>query len=287
MAAAPTGVVRIDPATNLAKTIPFGLTPNTSPLESRAIVAGAGFVWVRDSFNGQINKIDPRGLSIVGRLGLTGYPASLAADRNTVWAGFSTIDPQTNRITYRPARGTRCCLDIGLGDGWLWALPNAGVEQVFPFTGRVRKTFDINGSALAIGDGNVWVLSRIQSAVTPISEGSAQVGQPIALGGDPIAIALGDGALWIADRAGTVDRIPINGSGGVESVPVGGDPVDIAFGAGGVWVTNCGNRTVDRIDPLTRTVQKTIHLPDYPTRLAIGEGAVWVVLDAKPLGGCP
>jgi hypothetical protein len=245
-------------------------------------------VWVQDGVNGQIFKIDPRTGTKVGSLGLTNYPASLAARGNTVWAGLSMIDARTNLITYRNASGAGCCVAIVLDRGSLWALGGSSVRQVEPFTGHLRRTFDISGgSALAVGQGNVWVLDRIQGRVIPISSASGRVGQSIALPGDPSAVAVGGGALWIADREGTVDRIPIGGTGGVESVRLGGDPVDVAFGAGAVWVADCKRGTVDRIDPLTARVQKTIHLGGSPTDLAIGQGGVWALIAPIPADGCP
>jgi streptogramin lyase len=283
VAAAPTGVVRIDPATNGMKLVSLALHPNPAPLGSTAVIAGAGFVWIRDSFNGQIYKIDPRRLSVVGTLGLTGYPASLTADQRTVWAGLSTIDPATNHITYRQTTGT-CCLDVLIARGSLWAQTADSIEQLAPYTERLHRTFDIASSALTSGGGKIWALNRIQSEVTPIDDVTGRVGEAIALPGDPIAVAVGDGALWVADHSGAVERIPINGSGGVQSVRVGGVPEDIAFGAGAVWVTNCGTRSVDRIDPATVRLERAIRLPDYPTHVSVGEGAVWVLL-VPPLHG--
>jgi YVTN family beta-propeller protein len=63
----------------------------------------------------------------------------------------------------------------------------------------------------------------------------------------------------------------------VADVPVGGRPVAIAVGAGAVWVANADDQTIVRIDPKSRTVVKTIGgLGSNVSDVAVGFGAVWV-----------
>jgi DNA-binding SARP family transcriptional activator len=65
--------------------------------------------------------------------------------------------------------------------------------------------------------------------------------------------------------------------GVVGDVPVGGRPVAIATGVGAVWVVNADDQTVVRIDPKTRKVVKTIGgLGTNVSDLAVGFGSVWV-----------
>jgi YVTN family beta-propeller protein len=56
--------------------------------------------------------------------------------------------------------------------------------------------------------------------------------------------------------------------------------VDVAVGEGGVWVANSLDRTVNRIDPETGEVTTTIEIGNEPQRVAAGEGAVWVTVQA-------
>ena len=63
----------------------------------------------------------------------------------------------------------------------------------------------------------------------------------------------------------------------VGDVPIGGRPVAIATGAGAVWVVNADDQTVARIDPKTRKVVKTIGgLGTNVSDLVVGFGSVWV-----------
>jgi YVTN family beta-propeller protein len=56
---------------------------------------------------------------------------------------------------------------------------------------------------------------------------------------------------------------------------VGGRPAAIAVGEGAVWVANYDERTLARIDPPTRDVQRT-SLELTPTGVAVATGSVWV-----------
>lgn len=62
----------------------------------------------------------------------------------------------------------------------------------------------------------------------------------------------------------------------VAQVPVGGRPVAIATGLGAVWVADRDDATVLRIDARTRRVTRTIGLGIEVSDLAVGEDSVWV-----------
>jgi YVTN family beta-propeller protein len=63
----------------------------------------------------------------------------------------------------------------------------------------------------------------------------------------------------------------------VSQVPVGIGPGPVAAGDGGVWVGNVEDRTLTRVDPVERSVVRTIALDDKtPTGIAVGSSTVWV-----------
>jgi YVTN family beta-propeller protein len=57
---------------------------------------------------------------------------------------------------------------------------------------------------------------------------------------------------------------------------VGVRPSPIAVGAGAVWVGNLDDRTLARVDPATRAIERVVPLGRTPTGIAVGSGAVWV-----------
>ena len=59
-------------------------------------------------------------------------------------------------------------------------------------------------------------------------------------------------------------------------VSLGTSPSRLAAGDGAVWVANTNVGTVSRIDLRTRAVVETIQVGDSPSGVAVGPGAVWV-----------
>ncbi len=66
----------------------------------------------------------------------------------------------------------------------------------------------------------------------------------------------------------------------VDEIPVGIAPGPIAVGDGAVWVANVEDQTVTRIDAQGRQVVRTIALPEAPSDVTVGADSVWVALGA-------
>jgi DNA-binding beta-propeller fold protein YncE/tRNA A-37 threonylcarbamoyl transferase component Bud32 len=106
---------------------------------------------------------------------------------------------------------------------------------------------------------------------------------PLKVGAAPGALAVGGGALWVANAAdGTVSRIgPASRKVTGAPIRVGPAPAALAVGAGAVWVANSDDDTVSRIDPASGTVVgRPIDVGAQPLGVATGRGAVWVVNSA-------
>jgi hyaluronoglucosaminidase len=142
------------------------------------------------------------------------------------------------------------------------------------------------------------------------------VGSPLKVGADPVAVAVGAGAIWVIDAARqTLVKIdphtravvgkPRRVSGGPFAVAVGAGAVWVAAGdgavraydprtvrptgptatvpganglavGGGVWVSSRRAATVTRIDPRTRHADPPIRVGRGPADVAVGLGSVWV-----------
>ncbi|MEA2313059.1 MAG: hypothetical protein QOE28_3027, partial [Solirubrobacteraceae bacterium] len=60
------------------------------------------------------------------------------------------------------------------------------------------------------------------------------------------------------------------------AVRVGADPVAVAVGDGAVWVADGGDQTVTRVDPRRRAVTGTFGTGRTPTAIAVDPRAVWI-----------
>src|SRR5947199_52239 len=82
-------------------------------------------------------------------------------------------------------------------------------------------------------------------------------GSPIEVAGQPDAVAVGFGSIWVADTTdNSVLRLDPRQSPTPVQIPVGAHPSDVAVGGGWVWVTNERGDSVSRVDPSTNRVDK-------------------------------
>ena len=69
------------------------------------------------------------------------------------------------------------------------------------------------------------------------------------MGTAPTAIAVADGALWVADaHEDVVRRVDLRTRRTIATIPVGRAPYGIVAAFGSIWVTNADDGTVSRID---------------------------------------
>jgi peptide/nickel transport system substrate-binding protein len=131
--------------------------------------------------------------------------------------------------------------------------------------------------------GRVWAVSPSTGMVVSLAPGSGQIlDQVTGVGVDPVAIADGDGAIWVANRdGGTVAKIAPRSPGQAQLadvVTIERGPISIASAPGGVWVANGAARTLTRIDPSGDEIDKTIALANPPQALAATDQGLYVAV---------
>ena len=220
------------------------------------LAVGFGAVWVAHGLLGTVSRVAPQ------------------------YTGVETIRPPIRRLGGGGARGS-----IATCAGSVWvAFGDSSVSRIDPASRRVVATLYAGNtpSAVAYGNGSVWVTNAADSNVTrinPLTNGRA-FGPDLTVGLSPAGVAVGGGAVWVTDTAGnSVSRIEPT-SEAVTSLPVGRAPAGIAYGAGSVWVANSGDGTVSRIDPATSKVVATIRVGNSPRGIAVGAGKIWVTVQA-------
>lgn len=159
-------------------------------------------------------------------------------------------------------------------------------------------------SAVAAGEGSVWVLNADDRTVSRIDPTTGRVAPPKALTeGTPAAIAVGEGSLWVVSgiqRMSSQVRMAVSSAEVLKLDPVtavefprsrvrlsqpaeraftGPSNIRVAAGAGRVWVVN-PSRTVSVIDPVHNSVIGTATDVDAGA-IALDSRGAWVV-DAGP-----
>ena len=136
-------------------------------------------------------------------------------------------------------------------------------------------------SAVAIGEGAVWVANVDDDSVSRIDLQTHVSVQTIQVGKGPAGIAVGGGFVWVANGlGGTVSKIDPNTNTAVQTIPVGNGPSGVAFGEGAVWVANSTDRSVMRIEPGSGRVRREIQAGAGADGIAVEDGAVWVTSES-------
>jgi DNA-binding SARP family transcriptional activator/ABC-type branched-subunit amino acid transport system substrate-binding protein/DNA-binding beta-propeller fold protein YncE len=156
--------------------------------------------------------------------------------------------------------------------------------------------------ALALRSGGEAGAEPSGGAVAVIDPRTGELRHRIDVGSTPSAVAVGEGAVWVVDADDrTVSRIDPD-SHDVSTFGTGSTPTDIAVGEGSVWVGDGEELAsaqfvgpvatgLTRLDPSTRAVRARVGLPAeggaianlVEDHLAVAAGGVWAVTPESAL----
>jgi YVTN family beta-propeller protein len=268
-----------------------------------AVVVAEGSVWVANSGDSTVSRIDPVTNRVTATIGVGGHPTRLTADLGAVWVanphGLQRIDPATNRVVQTLP------LPIGLGDvvldtdGCLWVSLNDGtVRRLNPFDGRELASVSVASrgvSVLASGSKDrLWALNGdVLVAINPQDAGVTErlVDEKWNGHWDPqvAGLVLVERHMWVADSDGEVSRLPLDPPPKNEiKKEIRGQlvsregPAAIAAGPTGVFLASRSTQTVTRFDLSTGQARARIRLPEV-SDVAVGADAVWTTAGSRGL----
>lgn len=141
--------------------------------------------------------------------------------------------------------------------------------------------------ALAAATAALVVLASSSPPAPPVAETEVpiageerpQLAATIPVGEAPSGMAVGAGALWVANEGdGTVSRVDPATNRVVATYRVGGEPDDVAVQGGIVWVADGSRGVVTPLDPESGTTRPPLRIgPGGHIDLAAGRGYVWAV----------
>ena len=279
----------VDAQTNrLVADVPVGTTPT-------AVISAAGAIWVTNTADGTVDRIDPVTHTIRQTVRVGNGPSGIAFGDGSVWVTnglsgtVSRISPGTNRVVET--------IDVGNGpagivfaSGSIW-VANTGdgtITRIDPESGQPDKTLNVAATELAFGAGTLWASQRTANRVARIDPETGDV-QSIEVGNGPTGIAFGSRSAWVANSLdGTLARIDPETSSVADVIPVGNGPTAVAADSSGVWVSNAYDGTVVRVDPRTSQVARRIDIGNRPQGMGVSEGEALVSIgesDAAHRGG--
>lgn len=136
-------------------------------------------------------------------------------------------------------------------------------------------------SAVGLAAWSPWLPAALpgvaENSTGLIDPGRNSIVAEAAVGIQPLAIAIGEGSVWIANSGdNTISQVDPATHSVIDTIDVGQTPTSIAVGAGSVWVADSGERSLTRINAATRRVVDTIEVGNGPGAIALGSNAVWV-----------
>src|SRR4051794_15359764 len=175
---------------------------------------------------------------------------------------------------------------IAGGQVWVAGFPDTRLLRLDLKTGARRGTTAIpeGTTEMAVGRGSVWIVNQVRHTVSRVSVRTHRVvGEPFAVAGLPVAVAVTRNALWVGSRTGarsgqrTQLLLKLDPRTGalLNTVLIPGGVQSLAVGEGAVWITNRFRDTVTRVDTATGQ-QRLIRVGADPKGIDVGAGFVWV-----------
>ena len=240
--------------------IPVGRAPEQ-------IVATRRAVWVANTIEETLTRIDPRSLLATKTVGLGFEPTGLAADGDSVWVA-------------------------GGYDHQLWRVDGDGIARVkTTFVERIPQPggFERGPAGVAVGEGSVWLSHGTE--VTEFDRATGEILSTTGAGGrwHPEIVA-DDGRVWVGvnDSIGPgsntgVDRIELAATGRVERTELLSNASELMSADRSIWAAIRTADAVWEIDPDSGFVQRTIPAGNLPLGLAFLDDQLWVTTQDEEL----
>ncbi len=275
-----------------------------------AVAVSGGVVWVANTLDGTITRLDARTGRPLGRAVAIGPgPLAVAGDGRSVWVALGDgsivrVDPVTGRPVLGVGARVPGATDLALGEGavWVTSRDRGTLTRLDPVSGRVRGATRVAGgpSDVVVGGGSVWVAQGAPArpgataGVVRVDPKSGAVrGRTPLSHNQVLALAWGEDRLWAAktdrDLGVPVDLVRLDRDGRVDGRPLripGRAGLRLATGAGSVWVLDGGNDLPPnprRPPGVVRVDAERFAIVGAPGRvgadpkaLAVGDGGVWV-----------
>lgn len=282
--AAPNSVAVFDPAADqLAADIPVGAAP-------AAIAADEGSVWVANTDDRTVLRIDIATHRVLRTTGLSAAPVGLTVSGGSVWIGngfsgtMSRILVAYDQLSapFFPGRQVPGLLAmasgagalwVGLGDSTLLRLDAASLQA------KLSVSMPDRVQAIALSGDAAWTTPLRGDIVRRVDIVTGAVSAGVAVEGTPTAIAYGAGSVWVTTSGSDcVWQVDPNGGRLVGSVHVDISPSDVVVGPDAVWVLDRVQGIVERIDPAGRALPVTMRLGRPAAGMTMVGGDLWLTV---------
>ena len=254
--------MRIALSDNTIREIPIGGATG----RWRRTVVAEGAVWVADNISQAIYEIDPATNLVVRAI-----PADFFANNE---------------------KGG----EIAVGEGAVWAITGSASAQVLRKysvrSGAEQAAIPLPSvsSRVIVDSGSVWVAGAGNKELYRIDPTSNQITATVELRSRPVALASGEGSVWVGQADGTVQRIDSNSGKLLATITTEavGALYEMVVGGGFVWISTLTVPLL-QVDPQTNLQRARFRSPPGVSccyAMAYGGGSIWLggnaVLRIKP-----
>ena len=194
----------------------------------------------------------------------------------------AVIDVASNAVRGSIAVGVRpSAVAAGEGAVWVGNLDDESVTRINPTTGLVERSIALPSTptGLAVGEGSVWVAHGLAGSVSQIDPSVNAVSDTL----DGLAPRSNAGAIAVGEGSvwfvSGIGTIVRITESDAESGFAGSGPSAVTVGGGAIWVANRSDNAVVRVNPRTISVVKTISVGRDPRGIAFADGVLWVAND--------
>ena len=152
------------------------------------------------------------------------------------------------------------------------SLPGARSQKACDGAGPYWPT-----ATLAVTSGTAWIACKEEGRVVRVTLSTGGL-RSTPVGGSPIAVIAGLGAVWSLDASGVVSRHDLVSGRITARIATGAAaPYNLWIGDGSLWSADDGAGTVMRIDPARRKVVARIPVGDGPADIVFRGRRAWVI----------
>lgn len=251
-------------------------------------IAGAGAIWVPNTGDGTVSRIDPRNNRVVATLRIGDQLAFYKRDCEGKGSVHSFMGTSVH------VRDCDLPSALAVGAKALWILKNDEqmVLKVDPTSQRVlaRVPLGFTPYEIAATDTAVWITGYWVDQLVRVDPERNLVVARLTMPDGPAGIAASDQVVWVTSTiAGEVSRIDPATNQVVAYIALdcpascyqGSLPLAVTTASDSVWVRTVGDGLLVRVDPQTNRVVTTIDVIYSLGRagldhLALLDGTLWV-----------
>lgn len=239
-------VIRIDAkARRFVTNIPADKRP-------AGVAYGFGYIWVANSGDGQLSRIDPNSSSKTS-VDVGGVPTSVSVGAGTVWVGLRQLSQMKQFLT--DAGRNPIFLPLLMAGDTMDLYKGSLVSRINPENMEVLFNIPVGKGPLSLlaRDDAAWVASFMENTIYRINPINNKIVATIKVGRGPTALAFHNGLVWVAN-AYDDDVLRIDPATNMvvgRPIPVNARPVAMVSDGRSLWVANYGDDTVSRLDPVS------------------------------------